>query len=458
MAARDMLPVCIVQPPNCSAETACVAAALSQALSTHGLVATAAPWPPSVEDVKDKFVISLLDMDGAFLCKLDARSFEVVRQVALQSRRLLWVCPNNDPQMAVAVGWLRVLQNENVNRTYQHLILEERPEDSSTHDVSLAIARAATAVSGETEFIEQDGSLSIARWTYEPEMTHTVAKSELSFRFDRALLKDAKAASPLQMLHGGNLEYAHFAPDVPRVLHLARDEVEIDLRFIVVADADVKYPGRATHREASGVVKAVGRDVSRLRPADHVCLSFFGRLSTRVVAKEVSCHSIPFGVRLDEGACVPITFATAYRALVDVARMKPGQTVLVQAAGTKLGQAAVLLAKASNAVVYATVRCREEAERLIALGVSPQNLLIQDDPELLAAIRSLTDGRGLDVVLRTTRPEGPQCLLTRCLAPFGAFIDAFSEKEKDPSDELIPQQEHASPSWVLVVWCRKIQC
>jgi NADPH:quinone reductase-like Zn-dependent oxidoreductase/short-subunit dehydrogenase/acyl carrier protein len=418
-------PICILRPPGEAAVISNAVGALEDLLRAHDIEVVVCTWPPDIEDVRGKCVIALLDTERPFLCDLDAVDFDMVRQVALQSARLLWVCPSDDPHMAVATGWLRVLQNENVNKHYQYLALERRA-DGSAPDCALAIAKVAMAQTEEREFIERSGLLNIPRWSYDPEMTRTVADSVVSLERDTTLLGDIASGLPLRMIHAGDPEHAHFASDAIRMPDLAADQVEIELRFVVIVDHDVKDPGTATLHEASGTIKVVGSDVSLFRPGDHVCLSFFGHLSTRVVAKESICQRVPAGVKMSEAACLPVTFATAVRALIDVARVKPRQNVLVQAGGTRIGRAVVLLATASDAIVYATARNAEEVKTLMGLGVPRQNILIDGDPDIPAATKVLTDRKGWDVIVRTDKTASATCLLPGCIAPNGAVVDLYS--------------------------------
>jgi zearalenone synthase (highly reducing iterative type I polyketide synthase) len=417
------LPICILRPPGEAEDIPNVVGTLEDSLRAHDIEVVVCTWPPDIEDVRDKCVIALLDMARPFLCDLDAVDFDMLRQVALQSARLLWVCPSDDPHMAVATGWLRVLQNENVNKHYQYLALERRA-DASAPDCALAIAKVAMAQTEEREFIERSGLLNIPRWSYNPEMTRTVTDSVVSLERDTTLLGDIASGLPLRMIHAGDPEHAHFVSDALRMPDLAADQVEIELRFVVIVDHDVRNPGTATLHEASGIIKAVGPDVS-LRPGDHVCLSFFGHLSTRVVAKESICLRVPAGVKMSEAACLPVTFATAVRALIDVARVKPRQHVLVQAGGTRIGRAVVLLATASDAIVYATARDAEEVKTLIGLGFSRQNILIDGDSDIPAATKILTGKKGWDVIVRTDKTASATCLLLECIAPNGAFVDVY---------------------------------
>lgn len=429
------LPVCILRPPSEVENVLDAVDTLQDLLRAHGAKVTTHTWPPSVDEVKGKFVVSLLDMEQAFLCSLDAAKFNVLRQVALQSKRLLWVCLNDDPHAAVATGWLRVLQNENIDRCYQYLALDANRANGSPADWGLTIAKVAVAETEEREFFEQGGCLEISRWTYDHDMTRIVTDSVLSCEFDSAQLGDVEPGVPLRLVHDGNPEHAHFIPDTIANLRLASDEAEVELQFVSIVQHDVNDQRTPALREASGVIRAVGSDASVLHPGDRVCLSFVGHLSTRVVAKISLCHKVPPHVKMNEAALLPVTFAIAVRALVDVARVKAQQNVLVQTGGTKIGRAAVLIASASDAVVYATVRDAEEAEHLESLGMPRRNILIEDDPDLLAATQILTGKRGWDIIVRTSKPIGGACLLSKSVAKSGVVIDLHSSGDLDCAAE-----------------------
>jgi zearalenone synthase (highly reducing iterative type I polyketide synthase) len=324
--------------------------------------------------------------------------------------------------MEIAVGLLRVLQNENTSQQYQYLLLEDKPRRSA-FDLSQPIAKIIGTESLELEFHEKEGWLHVPRWLHEPRMTQTVTKSEDMLHFNTALVGEVRPALPLRVLHGANLDNAHFVPDSSHNPKLLADEVEIEIQSIVLNDDDIGSQESLSLRECSGVVKAVGRDVSGLRPAARVCAVFLGRLSSNAVVKEAHCHQLPDSVSMREAACLPITFATAYRAVIDIACVGPCQTVFVQGAGTKIGRAAALLAKASGAVVYATIENPGEVKWLEVLGVSSRNILVEGDPDFVTAMRDITKGRGFDVAIRTSEQEQSHCSLSKCLAPDGSLVD-----------------------------------
>ena len=188
-------PICVLKPPHCTKQTVDVIIALEGILDDAGLEVAVEEWPPSVAHVEGKFVISLLDNEASFLGSIDAAGFEVLREVALQGRRLLWVCSGDDPHMAIALGWLRVLQNENANRVYQHLTLT-RKKAAAPQSRSCAIARLALTQTREGEYAEEDGNLYIPRWYHEESLSRMLEGREMSVQLERAPLGVAKSSRP----------------------------------------------------------------------------------------------------------------------------------------------------------------------------------------------------------------------------------------------------------------------
>lgn len=417
--------VYLLLPPHRTRRASLVAEELSKTLPDDDFIVSTVAWPPTMAELKGQLVISLLELDRPLLNCLEPADFDTLRQAILQARRLLWVCAGSDPRMEIAVGLLRVLQSENTSKQYQYVLLEDKPRRSA-FDLSQPIAKIIGTETSESEFAEKDGSLHIPRWIHEPRMTQTVTRTEEMLNFGTALVGEVRPSLAVRMLHGADLDNAHFVPDISHSSKLLADEVEIEIQSIVLNDDDTGSQGSLSLREASGVVKAVGRDVSGLRPAARVCAAFLGRLSSNAVVKEAHCHLLPDSVLMKEAACLPITFATAYRAVIDIAHVKPRQTVFVQAAGTKIGRAAALLAKASGAIIYATTENHGEVKWLEALGVSSHNILVEGDPDLVTAMRDITKGRGLDVIIRTSEQKDSHCILSKCLATSGSLVDIRS--------------------------------
>jgi NADPH:quinone reductase-like Zn-dependent oxidoreductase len=105
---------------------------------------------------------------------------------------------------------------------------------------------------------------------------------------------------------------------------------------------------------------------------------------------------VPEGVSVNDAACGAITFSTVEHMLFDNAKLQPGETILIQAAGSGIGTVAVKMAKAMGCTVIATAGSDEKCEQARALGADHVVNYSTDRFESVA--RKVTKKRGVDVV------------------------------------------------------------
>ncbi|MBI4617584.1 MAG: zinc-binding dehydrogenase [Planctomycetes bacterium] len=106
---------------------------------------------------------------------------------------------------------------------------------------------------------------------------------------------------------------------------------------------------------------------------------------------------LPPGMEFAAAASVSLVFLTAWHMLVERARVRPGETVLVQAGGSGVGSAAVQIAKLWGATVIATAGGEEKCRRVRELGAD--HAIDHTKADFLAEVRRITGKRGVDVVV-----------------------------------------------------------
>ncbi|KOG87212.1 polyketide synthase, partial [Streptomyces varsoviensis] len=173
--------------------------------------------------------------------------------------------------------------------------------------------------------------------------------------------------------------------------------------------------------EAAGVVTEVGPGVAGLQPGDRVMGLFFGPFGPVAVGDHRMVVPIPDGWSYLEAATVPITYLTAYFGLVDVAGLRPGESVLVHAAAGGVGMAAVQLAAHLGAEVFATASPAKWAA-VRELGVPHERIANSRTARFEADLLGATDGRGVDVVLNSLTGELVDASL-RLLPRGGRFVE-----------------------------------
>ncbi|MBF0627814.1 MAG: SDR family NAD(P)-dependent oxidoreductase [Magnetococcales bacterium] len=172
--------------------------------------------------------------------------------------------------------------------------------------------------------------------------------------------------------------------------------------------------------ECSGVVSRVGAGVEGLAVGDRVMAFASEALGRHVVVDAQAVVAVPAGLSLEQAATVPAAFVTAYYALVELARLQPGEKILIHSATGGVGLAAVHIARWIGAEIFATAGNPEKRAYLSGLGI--QTVLDSRSLDFVAAVRNATQGRGVDVVLNALAGEYLSKSLG-LLAPFGRFLE-----------------------------------
>jgi NADPH2:quinone reductase len=149
--------------------------------------------------------------------------------------------------------------------------------------------------------------------------------------------------------------------------------------------------------ELSGVVKAVGEGVTRVKPGDRVmAYTTYGAFAEEVKTEEHRVLSMPPGMDFPAAAAFIVAYGTSDHALSDRAALRAGETLLILGAGGGVGLAAVEIGKALGARVIA---CASSADKLAASRAHGADEVIDYSKEdLRERIKQITDGRGVDVV------------------------------------------------------------
>jgi len=189
------------------------------------------------------------------------------------------------------------------------------------------------------------------------------------------------------------------------------DRVLVRVRAAALNRADVlqrmgRYPAppgasqNIPGLEFAGEIEAVGDEVRERRTGERVFgITAGGAQSEYVVVPENTLALVPENLDWAQASSVPEAFVTAHDALFTQAKLKMGERVLVHAAGSGVGLAAVQLAKASGAFVCGTSRTIGKLEQARDYGLD-ETIVVKDEPQVFAdAVREWTSGAGVDVVL-----------------------------------------------------------
>ena len=182
--------------------------------------------------------------------------------------------------------------------------------------------------------------------------------------------------------------------------------------------------GRAAWRhlglECSGIVRTVGAGVSSVKPGERVVALGSDCLASHVLVPAELAIPLPQNTSFELGASIPTAYATARYSLITLARVKSGEQVLIHAATGGVGLAAISIARSLGASVIATAGNEEKRAYLCSLGV--EHVLDSRTLAFVDEVRTMTNGRGVDVVLNSLSGpllEGSLSLL----ASGGRFVE-----------------------------------
>lgn len=180
------------------------------------------------------------------------------------------------------------------------------------------------------------------------------------------------------------------------------------------------FAGATIGMELSGHVVAIGNSVRDLSVGDAVMAIAPAAFSTHAVVSRSGVARLPETVSPVAAATVPVAFLTAYYAMMELGRIRAGETILIHGAAGGVGLAALQVAKLAGAKVIATAGTREKRRFLKMLGADhvfdSRSLAFVDD------ILGVTDGQGVDLVLNSLFAEAMEQSLS-LVKPFGRFLE-----------------------------------
>jgi NADPH2:quinone reductase len=154
--------------------------------------------------------------------------------------------------------------------------------------------------------------------------------------------------------------------------------------------------------EAVGIITAVGRGVGadlvgrRFGTIPGFSMNRFPALAEEAVFPADALAELPASLSAAQGAAVWMQYATAYGALVPLGRVGAGDFVIITAASSSVGLAAIQIARAQGATAIATTRTSAKRQQLLELGA--HHVIATQEEDLPARVREITGGKGARVV------------------------------------------------------------
>jgi len=225
------------------------------------------------------------------------------------------------------------------------------------------------------------------------------------------------------------------APDVLEIRNTAdpvpqEGQIRIDVHFAGINFADILarmglYPDSpklpcVVGYEVSGVVDAVGKGMSSdMIGREVAALTRFGGYSSKVCVDVDQLMTLPEGISLESAAAMPVNYLTAYIMMVEQARFRSGDTILIHGIGGGVGIAALQLSKIIGANSIIGTASAWKHEDLLKMGAD--HLIDYNSEDFVHRVMELTDKRGVDLVLDPVAGKYVKRSYS-CLRPLGSVV------------------------------------
>ncbi len=180
------------------------------------------------------------------------------------------------------------------------------------------------------------------------------------------------------------------------------------------------FAGASIGMEFSGRVVGIGSAIDDLTIGDPVMAIAASAFSTHVVVKRTGVARLPAGIDPVAAASIPVVFLTAYYAIVELGRARPGETILIHGAAGGVGLAALQVAKHAGLKVIATAGTEEKRRFVEMLGAD--HVFDSRTLSFVGDVLSVTGGEGVDLVLNSLFGEAMEKSLS-LVKPFGRFLE-----------------------------------
>ncbi|KAH6888171.1 putative polyketide synthase, partial [Thelonectria olida] len=421
--------------------------ALQARLEGMGVAVTTKPFSQlDDDDLAGKMCISAVELTQPLLKDVSTRDFETLKSILQNSKSLLWLTQgasrdSSRPEVALMHGLARTLRAEHEGSylTTFDMSIDSPLSVEERVDVLLSIIdKTSEDPSGDQEFSEKDGLVAVKRCIEAVDLNARISGQSKANTVAKQMEPFIQPGRPLtlKIATPGLLDTLRFVDDPVALAPLPSDYVKIDVRAVGLNFRDIMVcMGQLVDDflgcECSGVVAEVGSDVSHLKVGDRVCTWTLGAYCNVVHNPAALVQPIPDDMDFSVAASLPIVYCTAYYGLVDQARIKKGETVLIHAAAGGVGQAAIMLCKFYGAEVFVTVGTKEKKDHIMnTYGIPDDHIFSSRNLTFADGIRRVTGGKGVDVVLNCLSGDALKASWS-IIAPFGRFVEIGKKDIED---------------------------
>jgi len=187
--------------------------------------------------------------------------------------------------------------------------------------------------------------------------------------------------------------------------------------------------------EAAGIIDAIGAGVTGFQVGDKVSsipafsMVDYGVYGESAILPVAAVAHYPEKLSASEGAAIWMQYITAYGALIEYGKMKKDDVVLITAASSSVGLAAIQLTKATGGLAIATTRGADKKSFLLDAGAD--HVIVTDEEDLAERVMEITSGAGANLTFDPV--GGPTLLELAAAAAKGATIYEYGALSPEPT-------------------------
>lgn len=426
-----------------------------------------------IKDWKNSIFVMLSELDRpAMLPNLKTADLEQVKKLLTSAPGCLWVTrgatrfPTN-PDAAMALGLVRTARSEK-NAVAATLDLDPNTKiDSNAQAALIHHAMMRSVLAGESEddmdmeFAEENGHLVVPRLAPDEnlnldvhrELGPSAAYLQNFHQAGRQLqVAGVLASSPKSQSNGNGPNKAEQQQQTTQEaaspfqnlyfadredIGLGEDEVEIQVAASALTQDDAsqilngsnntqKSVSSTRARGVAGTISRIGSGVRNFAIGTKVAALSSDAFGTHARARSSAVIQMPGSVSIQQAACIPTTVSGAYYALTEIARLRPGERLLVQLNGP-VGVAAVEVARYLGAETYVLVGSDFEQDAARRLKFEPERIFDARSVYFRRQLEDATNGKDMEVILTVATTSqssiNSQAKAAECLADFGRLVE-----------------------------------
>ncbi|PSN67767.1 lovastatin nonaketide synthase [Corynespora cassiicola Philippines] len=405
-------------------------------------------------DSSDKHCICITELDQPLLSTLDATQLQALQSIVRKSQGLLWVTQGaygqkGDPTANMVTGFSRAIRSETMFKfATLDLDAEEKLDDTSSIQAILKVFKmtmsASTIANTEMEFQERKGEFWTPRIVSDDKANDYVHRKIFPPAVEETKFSDGARSLKMAISTPGNLDTLYFVDDDCIREPLATDEIEILVKAVPVSARDVytatgQLDDSVFGQECSGIVSRLGENVNGFAVGDRVAAIANSAFATYARAKSDLTLKLNRETSFEEAASLPLASCSAQYGLVDLARLEDEENLLILNGAGAFGQAAISLAQAIGADVFATVETADEKRLLVeGHGLSERQIFYHKGFSFSESILQSIDQRGVDVIY--SAHVDPVCIeeAAKCIAEFGRVVCEHTSDGSNTAKNMLP--------------------